>query len=60
MERALMQTLAGTKGRKLWTKMHIERLHLLRKEVLTLSTSLFTINAATCFLHKVNKIPMVF
>lgn len=55
-----MQTLAGTKGRKLWTKMHIERLHLLRKEVLTLSTSLFTINAATCFLHKVNKIPMVF
>lgn len=39
--------------------MRIEKLHLLRKEVITLSTSLVRINAATC-LHKVKKIPMVF
>lgn len=54
-----MQILAATESRKLWTKMCTEKLHLLRKEVLTLSTSLCTINAGTCVLHKVKKILMV-
>lgn len=33
---------------------------LLRKEVITVSTSLFTINAVTCVLHMVKKTPTVF
>lgn len=55
-----MQILAATESRKLWTKMRIAKLHLLRKEVIALSTSLFRINAVTCVLQKVKKIPMVF
>lgn len=54
-----MQILAASESRKLWTKMSTEKLHLLRKEVLTLSTSPCTINAGTCVLHKVKKILMV-
>lgn len=55
-----MQTLATTESRKLWTKMRLAKLHLLRKEVITSSTSLFRINAVTCTLHKVKNTLMVF
>ena len=60
MEVAQTQILAATESRKLWTEMRTEKLHLLRKEVITLSTSLFRINAVTCVLHKVKKILMAF